>query len=219
MASALAGRILDNMTDRIEADLLRAEDLATRAMAASPNSPLPHYAKATLLRAQGRFTVPQSSADAITMLEDLSSPIRQFIREQCEVGAGHEIEVDVLYEVWKIWCQLQGRDRFTTKQVFGRDLRAALPSVKIVRPRSGDTRYRVYRGIGPKRAETSTSDGDADHSGPDTDPSAAVHDGPRSNPMSAAPPQCEHIGCTRPAHRYVFGTFCDKHVANHKPIR
>jgi tetratricopeptide (TPR) repeat protein len=55
MAGALAGRILANMTDTVEADVLRAEDLAAQALAASPNSPLPHYAKANLLRAQRRW--------------------------------------------------------------------------------------------------------------------------------------------------------------------
>jgi hypothetical protein len=55
LADALSALILSDMTGTPEADALRAEDLVTRAMAASPNSPFPHMAKATLLRAQRRF--------------------------------------------------------------------------------------------------------------------------------------------------------------------
>src|SRR5437870_13711914 len=92
------------------------------------------------LRAQRRFTAPQSSTDAITALEDLSSPIRQFIRERCDVGVGFEVTVDLLYAAWTAWCGDQGRTRVSTKQVFGRDLHAALPSVQTTQPRDGDHR-------------------------------------------------------------------------------
>jgi adenylate cyclase len=54
LATALAARVLDNMTDRAAADILRAERLAGQALAASPRNPLAHYAKGQVLRAQGR---------------------------------------------------------------------------------------------------------------------------------------------------------------------
>jgi tetratricopeptide (TPR) repeat protein len=43
------------MTNTAEADLSRAESLVGRALASSPRSPLPHYAKGQLLRAQRRY--------------------------------------------------------------------------------------------------------------------------------------------------------------------
>jgi adenylate cyclase len=54
LATALAARVLDNMTDMAAADVLRAERLAGQALAASPRSPLAHYAKGQVLRVQGR---------------------------------------------------------------------------------------------------------------------------------------------------------------------
>jgi adenylate cyclase len=54
LATALAARVLDNMTDTAAADMLRAERLAGQALAASPRNPLAHYAKGQVLRAQGR---------------------------------------------------------------------------------------------------------------------------------------------------------------------
>jgi adenylate cyclase len=55
LAEALAGRVLDDMTDSAAADIKRAKRLSAQALAASPHSPLAHFAKATVLRAQSRF--------------------------------------------------------------------------------------------------------------------------------------------------------------------
>jgi adenylate cyclase len=55
LATALAGRVLANATNTADADVLRAEGLAARALAASPRSPLPHYARGQVLRAQRRY--------------------------------------------------------------------------------------------------------------------------------------------------------------------
>jgi tetratricopeptide (TPR) repeat protein len=54
LADALTGRVMNNMTNSRAADLARAEGLVGQALAASPRSPLAHYAKAQFLRAQDR---------------------------------------------------------------------------------------------------------------------------------------------------------------------
>ena len=87
MADLLAGRVLANMTDTAAADIVRAEDLATRAIAASPNSPLPHYAKANLLRALRRF------AEAIPEYETVLALNRNWVfgffgLGQCKLWTG-----------------------------------------------------------------------------------------------------------------------------------
>jgi TolB-like protein/class 3 adenylate cyclase/Flp pilus assembly protein TadD len=66
LATALMGRVLDNMSDTVTADLVRAEGLAGRALAASPRSPLAHFAKGQVLRAQRRFeeAIPEYEAAA-----------------------------------------------------------------------------------------------------------------------------------------------------------
>jgi len=44
----------------------------------------------------------------------------------------------------------RGRKEHGTKQTFGRDLKAALPSLRSTRPRDDDNRHRSYEGIGLK---------------------------------------------------------------------
>jgi TolB-like protein/Tfp pilus assembly protein PilF len=55
LAIALTARVLDFMADTAAADVVRAEGLAERALAASPRSPLARFAKGQVLRAQRRY--------------------------------------------------------------------------------------------------------------------------------------------------------------------
>jgi TolB-like protein/Tfp pilus assembly protein PilF len=55
LAGALAGRVLDLMSDSAAVDLTRAEDLAGQALAPSPRSAYAHYVKGRVLRAQNRW--------------------------------------------------------------------------------------------------------------------------------------------------------------------
>jgi tetratricopeptide (TPR) repeat protein len=55
LAASLAGRVLEGMTDSRAGDIERAQGLAGRALAASPRSPLAHYARGQVLRAQNRY--------------------------------------------------------------------------------------------------------------------------------------------------------------------
>jgi TolB-like protein len=55
LADVLVGRVLDQMTDTAVAGMARAEDLVKQALAASPRSPIAHYAKGNILRDTGRY--------------------------------------------------------------------------------------------------------------------------------------------------------------------
>ena len=93
-----------------------------------------------------RFTHLLSAEEAITQMRDLASPIRAFVREECETDATHEIAVDVLYRAFKIWAENNGHSK-QSKQSFGRDLRAVLPWLGKPKQRGTGTRQRVYSGI------------------------------------------------------------------------
>ena len=99
------------------------------------------------LQERGHFKQPKAALEAIQDLEDLSSPIAAFVRDRCEVGPTFEVEIDKLYEEWKSWCDANGR-KPGAKQTFGRDLNAAVRTIRVTRPRDGDDRKRVYHGIG-----------------------------------------------------------------------
>ena len=104
------------------------------------------------LRERGYFIQPDSAREAVEDLEMLASPIKAFIKDRCHVGPGLTVSVELLFQTWRTWCDAVGRKESGTKQTFGRDLKAVIPSLRITRPRDGDDRYRVYEGIGLKEA-------------------------------------------------------------------
>jgi len=78
-------------------------------------------------------------------MQEMASPIGAFVRQECEVGHG-EIDVDTFYGAYKVWAENNGY-KAPSKQVLGRDLRAAVPGVRVSQPRDGDVRVRRYVGI------------------------------------------------------------------------
>jgi putative DNA primase/helicase len=93
-----------------------------------------------------RFTRLASADEAITTLRDLASPVAAFVRERCATGFDKQVAVDTLYDKFKVWCEDNGHAK-TSKEIFGRNLRAAVPAVRKQRPRDGEDRAHVYAGI------------------------------------------------------------------------
>ena len=98
------------------------------------------------LHKRGRFATPQSSADAETMLADLTSPVGAFVREYCTVAPGERVTVDDLYRAFVTWCEDEGRRHVPTRQGFGRELAAAVPGLRAARRNHQTGRF--YEGIG-----------------------------------------------------------------------
>ena len=76
-------------------------------------------------------------------LHDLVRPVAAFVRDRCERGP-YEIGCKTLYEAWKGWAEDMGQ-RPGSLQTFGRDLRAVIPSLRVIRPREGDDRHGTTR--------------------------------------------------------------------------
>ena len=100
------------------------------------------------LHRRRRFSQPDSSLEMLGQLADLSSPVSVFIRDCCRVGPAYRVPVDDLFGEWKTWCEKNGRREPGTVQNFGRDLLAAVPTLRACRPQEGGERYRAYEGIG-----------------------------------------------------------------------
>jgi hypothetical protein len=84
-------------------------------------------------------------------MRDLASPVGAYGRERCEIGKREfRIKVDELYQDYKVWAEDNNHPRIS-KQLFGRDLHAAYPSIMLERPREHATedekRVRIYVGI------------------------------------------------------------------------
>jgi putative DNA primase/helicase len=100
-----------------------------------------------LAKNEGRFTRVPAADDAVTLMRDLASPVAAFVRQRCEVGGNKRVAIDTLYGSFKTWCEDNGHSKIT-KQTFGRDLRAAVPSIDVEQPRTeGGKRTREYVGI------------------------------------------------------------------------
>ena len=100
------------------------------------------------LRDRGHFIQPASSQEAISDIEMLAAPVKAFIRDQCEVGSGFTVSGNELWGRWKNWCDWEGRRDAGTKAWFFRNLRSALPGLKMTRPRDNNSQQVVtYVGI------------------------------------------------------------------------
>jgi putative DNA primase/helicase len=100
------------------------------------------------LSKRGHFVQPKSSSDLVQELEDLASPVGAFIRDQCVLDHYAEVVCDELYNVYKEWCEGQGR-KPSAKPTFGSNLRSAVPRLKTVQHDTDVKKgQRFYRGIG-----------------------------------------------------------------------
>lgn len=106
------------------------------------------------LKERKRFVQPESARQHCDDLMSMSSPIKAFINDRCELGPHKYIEVEALFKEWEKWCKDTGHDRPGTKQVFGRNLSAVGISSKQIRKgvdresRDKTDRMRIYEGIG-----------------------------------------------------------------------
>jgi putative DNA primase/helicase len=142
-AGALATRVILLV---ITGSFLDREDAQLTDRLLSELSGIFNWALAGLqrLRSRGRFLQPASGRELIGELQDLSSPIAQFVRECCVVSPAAAASPDQLYLAWKTWCQSAGRDHPGTKQTFCRDLRTVCPMIRESRPGHTGPRPRIY---------------------------------------------------------------------------
>jgi putative DNA primase/helicase len=78
---------------------------------------------------------------------DLASPTSAFVRERCIRKPDESVAADVLYSNWKTWAEENGHHAVASS-TFGRNLRAAVPEVKVTNPRRFGTLVRTYARIG-----------------------------------------------------------------------
>ena len=95
---------------------------------------------------RGRFTHPATGEEALQQLIELSSPVRSFVDERCEVGPGFRVPTLELYSAYGHWADYRGYPKIADN-TFGKNLKAAFPKVRIMRPRSKDDRFHVYAGL------------------------------------------------------------------------
>ncbi len=96
------------------------------------------------LRERGHFVQPTASADAVRELEDLASPVGQFLRETCRPEPDATVVCVDLYRAYTTWCMKSGV-KPVSASLFGRDVLAAGYGKK--RARIGGTVPWLYSGL------------------------------------------------------------------------
>jgi putative DNA primase/helicase len=100
------------------------------------------------LMKRGRFAgSPVSSTEHVELLADSVSPTTAFLRERCTVGPDKTVSVALIYEAWRRWCEIGGREHPGTRETVGRNLLAAVPGLKRSRPYIQGTRVPTYVGL------------------------------------------------------------------------
>jgi len=99
------------------------------------------------MRKRGRLIQPSSGQSMADELEEMTSPITQFVDDACVVNIAATVPITDLFQSWTDWCKDNGRDHPGTVQVFGKQLTAAFPNVSKARIAENGSRVRVYTGI------------------------------------------------------------------------
>lgn len=168
------------------------------------------------LEAKGRFTMPASSEDAVTTMQDTASPTSAFVREVCTLGENYLVPIEDLWEAWKRWCDDSGNPA-GTKSIFGRNLQSVAPRVKRIRPRlegPGTPQVPCYEWITLTAAKCTAHNGEYAVSPVSTDNSAgqsvAAETGNSNSPVSAAQPEQGELVLSRGLRRAETGNDHDK---------
>lgn len=98
------------------------------------------------LKEQGHFIQPASAITLVEQLDYISSPIKEFLDDYCEIVPGSEVECQVLFSLWLKRCEEQNR-KAGSIQTFGKLVSAALPAVSVSQGRIPGDRIRYYNGI------------------------------------------------------------------------
>jgi putative DNA primase/helicase len=150
-SSAIVGRIV---LIHMERSWLGKEDLTLEPALCAELTGILNWGLDGLQRlsSANKFTRLASAEEAIITMRDLASPVGAFVRDRCVTGPHYQIGTDDLYAVYKQWAEEAGHIK-KTRELFGRDLRAAVPAVRKQRPRAGTDRRQVYVGIDVRKAE------------------------------------------------------------------
>ena len=110
------------------------------------------------LKKRGKFIQPASSFQIIEELQAMTSPIKAFVSERCEIKASGMVSIGTLFETWRGWCNDSGYLNSGNIQSFGKSLRAAFPGIGVTKPQENHVRTRYYRGISLIRDQNASAD-------------------------------------------------------------
>lgn len=99
------------------------------------------------LTARGHFLLPEASRLAIEELEDMSTPVRAFLRERCQLDPNSITPKDTLWEAWRTWCGLNNETSGNARQFFKNLVAASGRTIRGSKPNAEGRRIPSYVGI------------------------------------------------------------------------
>ena len=104
----------------------------------------------------GNFIEPQESIRAKRVLMTLANPVLVFVEDKCVIDQGSAIKMKV-YEIYRMWCQVNGVKNVLTLQNFSLRLYEAVPGCKDFRPRVNGEQVPCYSNVKLKGGDSSGS--------------------------------------------------------------
>ena len=98
------------------------------------------------LKAKGKFSNPTAGEKILRDFVYLSSPVKAFLDECCDVDIEKDVKRNDLQLAWQIWCNDNGHVSGSIAD-FGRKLRAVIPKIDDVQRRTNGQRDRWYTGV------------------------------------------------------------------------
>jgi putative DNA primase/helicase len=92
----------------------------------------------SLFNMLGGFVEPDAVVNAKAEYREEMSTVAQFVEDKCELGVNNSIEASVLYQSFKMYCELHGHKVFSSRK-FGNDL---IP-LKVTNGRTNSARTKV----------------------------------------------------------------------------
>jgi P4 family phage/plasmid primase-like protien len=98
------------------------------------------------LYGRGRFTQPESALDLLEDAQELASPVKRFVDECYDFDPNGTEPTSSVFTRWKSWAT-EHNYPIGNEGIFGKNLKAAYPAIKKVRPREGTRQVSSYAGI------------------------------------------------------------------------
>jgi len=138
MQQSFFGREDENLTEKLLAERPGILNLAMDALDA--------------LRSRGKLLQSDSGLEMAERLGDLTSDVKVFVDECCDVGKDFQVRVGEIFFRWQDWCAAHNTRHGWGSNQFSEKLRSVLPTLTSGRPRKDNPeRLTVLYGVGLKK--------------------------------------------------------------------
>jgi putative DNA primase/helicase len=140
MQQSFYGREDEDLTDKLLAERPGILNLAIEAL--------------DELRARGKLIQSDAGKEMSERLGELTSDVKVFIEECCDVGPKFEVPISKIFQRWQYWCSQHNIRHGWGDSQFSEKLRSVVPALNSGRPRKNNPkRHTVLYGIGLRPRE------------------------------------------------------------------